>query len=310
MGIEVWRGGVNPWQCDQMGHLNVRFYVAHAVEALAGLAAALGMTRAYSPHATSTLVVREHHIRFLKEARVGDPLHMTVGVLDFGDTGATIFQALHHSLTGEVSAVVQTRLEHVSGKDAQPFAWPRSARSRAEVLMLAVPKGLEPRSLSPGDSPEDASIVRADALGLHRYGAGAFGVPDCDAFGRVGPGQLAARIGDGATQSIAAIRQACGQPAGPPAEGASPVGMAVVEYRLVYRRSPTAGDRFDTRTGLRAVEARRLRQTHWMLDPETGHPWAEVHAVLVPFDLDKRKAMSLPPQALETLSAQVARFEG
>ncbi len=70
MGIEVWRGGVNPWQCDQMGHLNVRFYVAHAVEALAGLAAALGMTRAYSPHATSTLVVREHHIRFLKEARV------------------------------------------------------------------------------------------------------------------------------------------------------------------------------------------------------------------------------------------------
>ena len=90
-GLEVWRGGVNPWQCDQMGHLNVRFYVAHAVEALAGLAAALGMTRAYSPHATSTLVVREHHIRFLKEARVGDPLHMTVGVLDFGDTGAPHF---------------------------------------------------------------------------------------------------------------------------------------------------------------------------------------------------------------------------
>ena len=28
-GLEVWRGGVNTWECDEMGHLNVRFYVAH-----------------------------------------------------------------------------------------------------------------------------------------------------------------------------------------------------------------------------------------------------------------------------------------
>ena len=33
-GLEVWRGSVNTWECDQMGHLNVRFYVARSAEGL------------------------------------------------------------------------------------------------------------------------------------------------------------------------------------------------------------------------------------------------------------------------------------
>ena len=61
--VEVWRGGVATWECDQMGHLNVGFYVAKSMEALAGLAAELGMRRAFAASAESTLIVREQHIR-------------------------------------------------------------------------------------------------------------------------------------------------------------------------------------------------------------------------------------------------------
>ena len=35
--IEVLRSGVNTWECDQMGHMNVRFYVAKMMEGLAEL---------------------------------------------------------------------------------------------------------------------------------------------------------------------------------------------------------------------------------------------------------------------------------
>ena len=41
-GLEVWRGGVNTWECDEMGHMNVRFYVSRFIEGLAGLALRLG----------------------------------------------------------------------------------------------------------------------------------------------------------------------------------------------------------------------------------------------------------------------------
>ena len=33
----LWRGNANTWECDELGHLNVRFYMAKAQEALGGL---------------------------------------------------------------------------------------------------------------------------------------------------------------------------------------------------------------------------------------------------------------------------------
>ena len=80
-GVEIWRGGATPWQCDEMGHMNVRFYLSAANEGMANLAALMGMPRAFTPGASSTLLLQEHHVRFLKEARPGAGLVMTGGVL-------------------------------------------------------------------------------------------------------------------------------------------------------------------------------------------------------------------------------------
>ena len=57
--VEVWSGGVNTWECDEMGHMNVRFWVAKAQEGLAGLAAQLGMPRAFAGDGEATVIVRE-----------------------------------------------------------------------------------------------------------------------------------------------------------------------------------------------------------------------------------------------------------
>ena len=42
--IEVARSAVQTWECDQMGHMNVQFYVAKAEEGMTALAAALGLS--------------------------------------------------------------------------------------------------------------------------------------------------------------------------------------------------------------------------------------------------------------------------
>ncbi|MEI9891119.1 MAG: hypothetical protein WDN45_11640 [Caulobacteraceae bacterium] len=65
----------------------------------------MGMPRAFTPGASSTLLVREHHVRFLKEARPGAGLYMTGGVLSMGQSDATLLQLLFHS-TGEPAAAI------------------------------------------------------------------------------------------------------------------------------------------------------------------------------------------------------------
>jgi acyl-CoA thioester hydrolase len=292
-GIEVWRGGVHAWQCDQMGHLNVRFYVAHAMEGLAGLAGALGMSRAFAPRGSATLQVREHHIRFLKEARVGDPLNMTAGLLEIGED-----EARAHSGDEAPSAIVQTLVAHVTAAEGRRFPWPQSVRDRADSLRVRIPDGLGPRSLEPGTAAGEPTLAAADQAGLIRYGGGAFGLEDCDVFGRVPAHRLMARLGDGAAHGIALMRAALGER----------TGFAVVEYRLVYFDPPRAGDRFAVRAGLVLAEPRRLGWSYWMFDADTGRPLAAARSVLVPFDLDARKTMTLDDAAVARLKAQLVQF--
>ena len=294
-GIEVWRGGVNAWQCDQMEHLNVRFYVAHAMEGLVALGGALGMSQAFAPRGSATLQVLQHHIRFLKEARVGDPLNMTAGLLGMGEDDARVLMLLAHSGEESPAAIVQTLVSHVSAAEGRRFPWPTGARGRAESLRVRIPDGLGPRSLEVGAPAATTTLAEADSAGLIRYGAGAFGPADCDAFGRVAAHKLMARLGDGAAHGIALMRGAVGEH----------IGFAVVEYRLDYFEPPRAGDRFCVRAGLVQAEARRLGWSYWMFDSETGAPLAAARSVLVPFDLNARKAITLPDEAVARLKAKL-----
>ena len=138
-GVEIWRGGVNTWECDEMGHMNVRFYVTKAVEGLVGLAAALGLPHAFTAHAGSTLMVREQHIRFLREAQAGAALHMTGGVLEMGEAEARLLMLLWHSDSGALAASFQTVVAHVTPAEGRPFPWPRRTLELSVTLLKRHP---------------------------------------------------------------------------------------------------------------------------------------------------------------------------
>ena len=46
-GLLTYRGTVYPWHCDQIGHMNVMWYVGKFDEATWNLFAALGLTRPF-----------------------------------------------------------------------------------------------------------------------------------------------------------------------------------------------------------------------------------------------------------------------
>ena len=303
-GVEIWRGGVNTWECDEMGHMNVRFYGARALEGLTGLAALLGLPHAFAPGAGATLLLREQHIRFLREAHAGAPLHMVGGVIEMGEDEARLLQLLVHSRTGELAATFQTVVAHVTPGEARPFAWPRRTLERAKALTVEVPKEARPRSVSLDPVESRASLARADELGLIRIGLGAVGSAEVDAFGRMRPEQFLGRVSDGIPTLVGSFRDTVSAKA---PDRPKRVGGAVLEYRIIHLDWPRSGDRFELRSGLAGFDARTKRMVHWMVDPETGKPWVTSEAIAITLDLDARKIVAISDEAQAELTPQVNR---
>ena len=299
LGVEVWRGGVNTWECDEMGHMNVRFYVTRAMEGLVGLAAALGMPKAYAAGADASLILREHHIRFLREAHPGGLLHMRAAVVSMDETEAQVLQVLYHSATGEPAASYVSRISHVTAQDARPFPWTRRTREMARALTAPVPAYAAPRGLDLGAVESQASLERAKALGVRCIAAGAVSPQDCDVFGRMRADQFIGRVSDGIPQLVGEVRSIIAANA---SRKPKRVGGAVLEYRLVYLDWPRAGARMEVRSGVAAIGGTTQRIVHWILDPSTGRPWATSMAVAATLDLDARKIVPVSDAARAQLS--------
>ena len=295
LGVEVWRGAVNTWECDQMGHMNVRFYVVRAMEGLAGLAACIGLPHAFSPAANATVMLREQHIRFLREAHAVTPLHMRGCVLEMGEADAQILLVLFHSLTGEPAASFRMRVAHVTpDTDSRAFAWPPHVLEKAARLTAPLPAFAEPRSIDLAPLESQASLAKAQALGMSPIAMGAFNGQDCDVFGRMRAELFIGRVSDGVPAIVGPSQALIAEHLDPrPAR----IGGAVLEYRMLHLDWPRAGDRFALYSGMAGATSRTHKLVHWMVDPDSGKAWGSSLAINASLDLDARKLIPVPPLA-------------
>lgn len=281
----LYQGSVNTWECDEGGHLNVRFHAERAFTGLAHMANRLKLPRAFTADAKMTVIPREVHVRFLKEAHPGAPLLMHGGVLGLGeDSGAFCFDMRHAD--GAPSSAFTFFVSHVDAKTLTPTPWTDSARAMADALSCQAPAHTQPRSIDMHAAPGDAGVALAKDLGAHRIGGFLVSPDQCDAFGRLRGEHIIGRASDSASGLLSRWRQ---ETAGD--SGASPAG-AVVEARIVYRRWPRAGALVEVYSGVVEVGEKTLRIIHWICDPERGDAWASLEIVALTFDTVTRKAIT------------------
>lgn len=299
----LYQGSVNAWECDEGGHLNVRFQLERAMVGLAHMALALNMPRAFTPSAGATLIPREGHIRFLKEALPGAPLSMHGGVLDMGDTGARICFDMRHG-DGSPASVFTLQVAHAGARDLRPFAWSARSREAGARLHCAAPEHSLPRSIDMTRTPIEASVARAQELGARRIGATVATPDQCDAFGRLRGDHLMGRVSDSVPNFMTQWRRAMANAMAAAGKTVQPAG-AVVEARFVFRAWPRAGDLIEVYTGVAEIGDKTMRLVHWLLDPESGRAWATLEVIALTFDALTRKAMAPSPEARASLQALV-----
>lgn len=298
--IELYRGSINTWECDEMGHMNVRFYVAKMMEGLAELGHAAGLGHAFRNKAQSTLRPRDQHIRFIKEAHAGAPFTMTGCVLEVGDSSVLVYQQITHQ-SGEPCASFRTWVDHVDVDTGATFAWSGATRAKLEALIDTPPVATAPRSVDMAlPVRASATMADADAVGAPVIGRGVVLPQHLDHTGAMMPEFFIGRVSDSIAHLLKPWRDKVKAAAEARGETLR-MGGAVLEYRIVYRRWPRVGDRMVIRSGCGFQKEKVHSFIHWVMDPDTGLAWCTSEAVAVSLNLDTRKIIPSSPELMKLL---------
>lgn len=300
--IALWRGNANAWECDELGHLNVRFYLAKAWEAVEALSEAIHMRAAFQPGATATLIAREIEIRFIAEVRPGAPLAIQGVVTGVDEAGLTAVLVIEQAALGRTAATVRLRLGHVDPVRARPFAWSSRTRAYIETLIGPAPADSAPRSLSAAPPAQDASLARAEALGLQEIGRGRINAQDADRFGRMRAEFTLGKV----SNSVVHFQDAFpGQWEAHRGGGALDVASVLLETRIIMRRWPQAGEGYVIRSGLAGAGRHVRHLVHWVCEPVSGEALWTMEGVAGTLDLQARRLQADDADTLAVLQSRV-----
>lgn len=298
----VWRGGVATWECDEMGHMNTRFYVARCMEGVAMLFGLAGLPRLFAPGAATTLTVASMHIRFLRELRAAACVHVSAGFTALGTDSASVVAVMYNSQTGERAATFRIDIRHVASDDGTAQPWPVHFVEQAGGQLAEIPAIALPRGVSEAPRATSASLQRAEALNLLGVGMGAVDATGCDPFGRMLPHAFVGAMADGVRNIITPLRELAQRHS----DRSGPhFGSAALEFQIVNSGWPRAGDCYDIRAGLEKADARTQSLITWMLDPFTGRSFGAMQVIAICFDLEARKLMPVSAAALEEMDGLV-----
>ena len=298
--IELWRGCANAWECDELGHLNVRFYLAKAWEAVGDLADRIGMPHAFQPGSTSTLRPTDITIRYLAEVRPGAPLFVSGGVTEVGNNNAEICLLLHHAASERIAAGFRISLDHCVPGTGQPFDWPERCRSALESLTVGPPAEIQPRTLSSDRPATGIRLTDADRLGLAEIGRGRINPEDCDLQGAMMPEHLQGKI----SNSVANFASGFPEQFADHAASGGTVGGALLEGRIAIRQWPRTGQGYVIRTGLKAADRNVRTIVHWVFD-RRGRLFWSMEGVAAIMDLKARRLVKADEDTLKAFAENV-----
>ena len=292
----TWAGECSAWECDDLGHMNMRHYVHKTDEARRGLIIRLGLPRAYNQGVISTVRVREIHIKYQGEARPGDPLRIDSGVLELGESSARLCHVMTHR-DGKIAATMVETVEHVYLPEDRVFAWPKRVRENISNFIVNLPAQAKARNIDADVPFVGMNLTDLEVAGAKIVGAGVFGASELDIAGRVTMGGFFGRT----TSTVGWFHE--GWPEfDDPAYHESGKSGALLEMRAVIHRYPSRGNAYVYLPALTRANAYTRELVHSVVDPVSGLSWVSMQASGCKFDLKARKL-------IKTTEAELAILE-
>jgi len=293
--IKTWQGEAVNWECDELGHLNMRHYMTKASQARQMFFILMGLENAFKDQAMSSVRVRDFHIRYIKEARPGARLRIETGFVGCDTESAELVHMMYHH-NGDVAATIHETVDHIYMRTGRKFNWPKRFLDRTETLRVSIPAIAKPRGFDPKEIGTGPTREALKQMGAVQIGLGVFQSRETDVLGLVTPQSILGR----ASESVGNFKAAWPEmydPSRPHIHG------ALLEARTFMHLYPRPGDPYEIYSGIRSANKNVRQLIHNCVNPITGQNWCSMIAVSCLIDLEKRVLVKATPDMIEQLNS-------
>jgi len=133
--VETARGTVHRWQCDHMGHVNVRAYGERFEEACWQFYAMLGIRPSRLRAGEIHMAAVQQDIAYRKELLGGDVVVVHTSMLEVRDKVLKFVHEMVNGETGEVAATSTFTVVCLDASEQRSRAFPPDVLDRARALL-------------------------------------------------------------------------------------------------------------------------------------------------------------------------------
>ena len=297
MFTTCWVGDCSAWECDELGHLNMSYYLDKFEQARMGLFNRLGLINAFRPGAHSTVRSRDIHIKYLAEARPGTPLRIESALIALHEETAEVGHVMYHH-DGRMAATLREIVEHVYIPEDRTFAWPSRLKQNAEAHTDQMPAPARPRNLSLDWQIARPRAEELESLGAKNIGGGIFLEADTMPAGHVPFSRIFRRI----TTTLGWFTEGWPEFSDPDYMKNGGSGV-VLEIRVTMGSFLKAGDCYHLRPALVGADPYTRTIMHNVLNSATGGSVASGYASSALFNLKTRKLTKTTQEQIDGLMA-------
>jgi acyl-CoA thioesterase FadM len=289
--LETYRGMVYRWEVDPVDHFTVAFYFARFEDATLALLHAVGLDPDALAQAGQAAVTTECNVRYRRELRVGDILHIRSGVTAADDDGIQVAHEVVDSGDGALCTSVDQKIVLVE-----------AASRKRRPLTPAQRQAALGRRVQPEAAPEGTAAAHPESdQGFIDSAADAIKPLEVNTSGEAGFAAYIHRFTASNSQVLGAF-------------GLTPEycrrehrGFSTFDFRLRFLGTLRAGDLVRVRSGLLHVGNSSIRILHRLTNVRTGELVCTLEQAGVNLDLDARRPAPIPPEMKERALTLLAR---
>ena len=128
---------IEPQWIDYNGHLNMAYYNVMFDRAIDELWLRLGIGPTYMKVRHGSTFTAECHVRYLREIHLGDPVQISILLLDADEKRLHTFEELRHASEGWLSATSENMTVHIDMASRKTAPFPPDIRACIQTVANA-----------------------------------------------------------------------------------------------------------------------------------------------------------------------------